>query len=168
MAKYRLVKDVKSEKGIECFSIFKLPMTAEVEDFAKKFVANVEGSVRDFETYAELAEFMKTKDWTKDKLFLATKPGEFMSANGIGPGTEEALDRALSNGAAGAAPAQATAIDVEKVSDAANRVRLARGIVEDISRCKYGVSISELAQSAAAYLDEADKILKPLIGGSSK
>jgi len=148
MAKYRVTKDVKSDKeGKTTFVVFPDAGNAEADGFAKEYVGMYEASVKEFADFTSLVEFLKSKKdssnlfaWAGGKSLRSLVEQDFASEGLFAPATSEEPK----------APAATAATE-----EAVRSLRLAKGIIEDIGRCRYGVSIASLSSEAAGCIDAA-------------
>ena len=170
--RYRVVKDTKSDPKRCAFIV--LPFgDDEADKFAETLVKMHEGSVKEFDSYAELESFLVPRRKGGDIVYAYNGPNKIITFD-IGDFGEEVLAKCFAGPKAATEPAPAAQPAVQpaqppaaqpaKTSEPLRCVRLARGLVEDMVRCKYGVSISAIAETALAYLNAAENAINAETG----
>lgn len=157
--KFRVTKDTKfSKEGKETLVVFPPAGNKETDEFAEQFVRMHEASVREFEDEASLKSFLADKFGTAD---VFTYVGNKSLRSIASP---DDVGEAMFNAPEAPVPKNRLSGNAEAI----RVLRLAKGIIEDIGRCKYGVSIASLSAEANAYVDEAIERLTKAEGGDAK
>lgn len=174
--RYIVIKDVKSNPSKATYTI--LPVgVKDAEEFAELLVKAHEGSVKYCDSFAEVQELLKPKAEAKDDVFAYAGPKTLKSFPILDPNADEASLRSLfttPTTAEAETPSEAPAcqpgdtppeiparrpdgtqeltLSPDDFREVYEGLRIVRGILEDIKRCRYGVSISSLATQAEAQI----------------